>query len=460
MEEHFKNKLKNHKVDWDKEELLGNLQKELSQKKSRFNRRWLWLLPLLFIGTCWSVSDFNFSSESDANLETTESAEISDAKIENNQMDIDNATQTVDDITVIADSDVNDLNENQRTQRTQTTHSTPSKNKETKFGNSNLSKQKSILNQNAFVNFNSTLLNSGVVSSKNDFTKIETQNPTKSMALLPNLEIGALQLDMEFEPKLTLPELDTSPPKEIERMVDVKNYFFASAGGDVGLINRTVRSLSDDIDFNDAFLENKKTVNARFLLSTNFKIGYQHQSGWSLQSGLGYNNIVEFFKFEDTLGVSSVDVWNEKAYYLLGPLDTLFLGDTVSLLNAEIRKVQHNNFHTYFNIPIEVGYRHEFGKINVFGTAGISFAFANKFKGRESQLLEANIRRVIDNPIYTFKNRIGFQLGCGAEYPFSKRTNAFMKMTYRRTPTLLFSEVGEQFYQSVSLGVGLKYSLF
>ena len=43
MENHFKNKLKNHKVDWNKEDLLLDLEAALSVKKKSFKKKWFFL---------------------------------------------------------------------------------------------------------------------------------------------------------------------------------------------------------------------------------------------------------------------------------------------------------------------------------------------------------------------------------------------------------------------------------
>ena len=70
MEEHFKNKLKNHKVDWDKESLLGDLERELSPKKRRFNWRWFLLLPLMLLATCYGWNNLQTSEDNALSVNT------------------------------------------------------------------------------------------------------------------------------------------------------------------------------------------------------------------------------------------------------------------------------------------------------------------------------------------------------------------------------------------------------
>ncbi len=487
MEEHFKNKLKNHKVDWDKETLLGNMQKELSQKKSRFNRRWFWLLPLLLIGTCWGVSDIGFFIGNGTELDHTISNDIN-SKIEDSEVDAydvnqpDEKSETVSN-TIASNADKNQLDK--------TNPSSLSENNELKIGTSkdiesakptvnsksNFIKNDATIfsNQRALVfdygvsqsinskksltqfNNNSANLNS---NNLNHSTNRAARKKTNLIAVLPTLEMEELPFDWEMKLNLTTPQLKPEEAKEIKKVIDRKNYFFASTAGEIGLINRTTQLGDFEPGFPDEVKKNEDAVTSRFLLSTNLSVGYQHQSGWSLQSGLEYNRVVEFFDFEDSLNVSFTNILNEKAFYFVTQnADTLFFSDSVALENSEIRKIKHNNFHSYFNVPIEVGYRHSFGKMNVFGTVGMSYAFAHTYKGRERRLIDDENMEVIDNPKFYFKNRIGVQFSCGAEYPLFQQSSVFMKMAYRRSPKLVTGATKFQFYNAYSLGVGLRVRL-
>ena len=480
MEKHFKNKLRNHKVDWGKEELLGSMQKELSQNKSRFNRKWLWLLPLLFIGTCLGLSESDFSFGNVTDLKNTKNSDINNSKINNSESDVLDLNQAENQTTVVNpianNSDSNHL--------TKTNHSSLSNNDQPKSERLNISNPKIALSKNDAIifsdkkesifrrglsqstistatefqkiNSNTATLKKDALSNENNFSNSENREKIKPIELIPILEITALPFDKKLQLNIPAPKMNTYEPKQIKRIVDVKNSFFASSSGEVGLINRTTNFQSDDPELGEVLKLNEETVSSRVLLSTNLAIGCQHQSGWSLQSGLEYNRIVEFFKFDDTLNFEVIEYLDDRAFYFLDQnADTLFFSDSATIVNSEIRKVRHNNYHSYFNIPMEVGYRHAIGKANIFGTVGISYAFAHNSKGRELRLFEAGIREIIDNPTYNLKNRIGFKISCGAEYPLFQRTHVFMKMAYRRSPKL-GGERKEQFYQSYSLGVGLK----
>ncbi len=484
MEEHFKNKLKNHKVDWDKEALLGNMQKELSQKKSRFNRRWFWLLPLLLIGTCWGVSDSGLFIGNGTELEHTISNDIN-SKIEDSEVDAydvnqpDEKSETVSN-TIASNADENQLDKTNPSSLLENNElkigtskdiesATPSvnsksnfiKNDATIFSNNRASvldygASQSINSKTSLTQFNNNSANLNS-NNLNHSTNRAARKKTNLIALLPSIEMEELPFDWELKLNLINPQLQSYESKEIKKVVDRKNYFFASTAGEIGLINRTTLLGDFEPGFPDEVKKNEDAVTSRFLLSTNLSVGYQHQSGWSLQSGLEYNRVVEFFDFEDTLNVSFTNVLNERAFYFVTQnADTLFLSDSVAVGNSEIRKVKHNNFHSYFNVPVEVGYRRAIGKTNVFGTVGMNYAFAHTYKGRESRFFDAENRVVVDNPEFYFKNRIGVQISCGAEYPLFQRTHIFMKMAYRRSPKLVTGETKEQFYNAYSLGAGLR----
>ncbi|MDA8693108.1 hypothetical protein N9L92_03530 [Saprospiraceae bacterium] len=67
MENHFKNKLKNYKVDWNKEDLLADLEIALSEKKPS-KRKWLpfFILGILIVPICWGINIFNSDIKSNS----------------------------------------------------------------------------------------------------------------------------------------------------------------------------------------------------------------------------------------------------------------------------------------------------------------------------------------------------------------------------------------------------------
>ena len=471
MEEHFKNKLKNHKVDWDKEALLENIQYELSQKQSKSRSglgwRWLMLLPLLLLSTCWGFNHFKSSSDIIEAIENTTNSDFNNSKI------------IVNDSSAV---DFNKANSQQATKKLEKTNSnkdhsvkvypTRSVADKPKFENLNSSKPNLSFENTKLVNSAIKKNNFPVVGlseSKSLVEKIMLNikldstiqnnldeiyiNPIKQ---LPLFQIVILSFKKEIPPIPIVPKNEKLNPEGQKDIADIKKYYFSSAIGNIGLINRSVQGLSGVENTSEELKLNEETINARFLLSTDVTVGYQHHSGWTLESGLAYNRIIEFLDFDDTIGFSTVDYEHDKAFYFLDQnLDTLFFSGTNKITNSEIRKVRHNNYHSYFTIPLKVGYHYTFRKANLFSTAGISYAFANSFKGREVHINGEGAKEIVDNPSFNLKNRVGFHLGIGMEHPLSERTHIFAKAAYQRSPKLS-RDVIEQVYDSYSLGIGIK----
>ncbi len=490
MEEHFKNKLKNHKVDWDKEELLDNIQKELSQKnRSRFGGRWFLLLPLLFISTCWGVLQINSSSKNVIDIEQTISYDFNNSKINNNDSSVADFNESGNNKTISKQISPNS-NENQAAQLNRTLSSeektasnslsflninSSSKNKsenvfsfkkETVSGNISSESASLSTSTNTNTSTNASTNTNSFASSKKAATPLTIKPNTidyiskdrkeiKAMERLPLLELASLACENEIPTSSNFIKVRGFNQEQKVKIAQSKKYFISSGTGKIGLVNRTIDATTNEQEHRKDLKLNQETINSRFLLSTDVTLGYQHQSGWSLESGLEYNRIVEFFKFDDTLSYEIID-GNDKAFYFLDQnLDTLFFSDSTPYINSEIRKVRHNNYHSYFNIPLILGYHYKIRKANIFSTIGINYAFGQTFKGREILVDDSGDYVVADNPAFELKSRIGFQLGIGVEYPLSQRSHFFTKLAYQRSPKL--SRAGlEQSYHAYSLGIGIK----
>ena len=487
MEEHFRKKLKNHKVDWNKEELLGSLEQELSQKKSRFNWKLLLLLPLLFIGTCWVITGGDFRSSNSTILSRTESTSINNSARRNSEIDNQVANQTK------ASSDLI-INNSERNQLAKTNHFSLTNNDKYKSEFPiNAQSKKSVINSDSNVKPNDSIVffnkkaliiedsitqnliptainikqtinstatqNTEIISSKIRSAYSEDQEIFKLTGLLPSLEISMIPFDRQVHFKF--PEQNRNSAKSILNIepVKFKNSFFISSSIEAGaIIHQTTNYPTNDKDFLELLINNEKTESSRFLLSTNLAIGYLDESGWSLQSGLEYNEIMGFFNYSH-INTDTIRKLNEAAFFILNSnADTLFFSDSSTVVRTEEKIIRHWNKQPYFSIPLEVGYRKAVGKSNVFGTVGISYAFAYNFKGLVNQLNEDGTNEIVENPNFILKSRIGYKLSLGTEIPLIKQTHLFLNVSYRRNPRLA-GESKEQFYQSCTFGAGIRAEL-
>lgn len=465
MEEHFRKVLKNHRVDWQKEELLPNLRERLSQKKSKFDLRWLFLLALLFIATCWQSTESGFFiDEKNKNLESVENKQ----NIALNQDETNTSSNSFLDNVEKNKSAKTDLSHSSDTIESKTENakialnSNSSKNNAPLFSNkkeiiieNKLSQKENLKIKNQQAN-NTTIFAETNLSEKNDNVNSVGQEKEELVEPVPYLKTIAISSDKKPSSISTGEKLNLFEPNFKNDNDKLKESFFISASREAGFVNRTTNFQGDDAELVMQLEANEATVNSFALLNSSVLIGYQHQSGWMLQSGLEQNVIREFFKHISFKTKTIYDL-NEKASYFVNQnVDTIFISDTTAILISEVRKVRHSNKLTWFNIPLEVGYHHTIGKANIYGTLGVNYAFAPKYKGRVNQINEDGSDSIIDNPDFKFKNRIGIQLGLGVEYPLFNRTLGFVRVAYRQSPKLIGDNSKEQFYQSFPAAIGFR----
>jgi len=475
MEEHFKNKLKNHKVDWDKEELLFNIQKELDHESSLFDKRWLLLLPVLLVSTCWGLQKMQSSSDVKPVIQHTDSygSKSSDLANNANEISLDRIKQSivdpenVDQISQesssvskvvdqknkktslnrsLASTEENELNYLSTTSIVSTNNNAYSKTNVKSFNNRSLENDKTTQIESQTVNNGDEMLSKSIAQSVAD------ENSIILIEQLPFIEFDPILLDRDIY-ILALPNKVILEDVELD---DSKSsHLYASLIGNAGSFYRSASASNDSGPDVGELALNRETLNARLALSTNLNFGYQHQSGWFLESGLGYNRLYETLDLVDTLGYSETEVEFDKAFYFLHGNDTIFRSGIATVSDAEIRKVIHNNHHSYYTLPLTVGYRYSLGGVDVSPSLGVSYAFRNSFKGREAQVVEAEQRTVIDDPTFEFRNRLGFRFGLGVEYPLAERLRFLANINYRRSPSLSRGAI-DQVYQVYSLGVGFK----
>ena len=171
-----------------------------------------------------------------------------------------------------------------------------------------------------------------------------------------------------------------------------------------------------------------------------------------------YQLIHEEFEYKNLKIENSRNRSQEVSFFLPINMDTLFFSDTIAMTNSEDIVIRHWNQHSYFNVPIDIGYRYYIGKANLFGSLGASFAFPNKHRGQLNQLFGEGTNTNVANPTINIKNRLGYQLGIGIEFPFTEDSQLFVKSSYRRSP-VLSGESKEQYYQSISFGAGIKIGI-
>lgn len=500
MEEHFKNKLKNHKVDWEKTELLGNLQKELSVNNER-STRWIWflLLPILLFSTCWGWNYLQ-TPASNNNISQLESnagqIEIQNAKIENSttsKIKIEagatanvvessndkNRIKSADKITSKSNQSVSQL---QQVINTNTTVNTLAQNLKPSLSNSsNESPIRSVAGgvQTSTISIVKEIISDQAKSSLNEdnikgsTTKSNLINSTASldtgdihdkttidfMQLDPILRLrkNALYPKEQNENSTLAKMMDNFPPKDnfdSENEASLGNHFYFSGSSELGLVYRRRVFNVDGEELQSALEANEETERSLYIFSSNLFFGYQHDTNWSLQAGLEYNHVKEVFNYYEKV-------------------ETMFVRDSINVFRTTERTVKHYNDYKFYSIPFQLAYQFDLKKAKLSTKLGASYTFTHSFKGRRNHIDffgsgRNEIIEIFDDSgfdDFVLLDRIGIQAGLTLEYPFLNKHQFFTSATYRRSPTIGLRGVEnlgsflEQNFHSVSIGAGFRFVL-
>lgn len=510
MEEQFKNKLKNYSVDWDKEELLGNLEEELSKEKKRVIWRWRLLLGLLFLLLLvFGLKKSNITADK---VDVSTSAQTSMLESTNDKSPNEDKGTAIKQSGMEEEEKINNKNTMSKAKESESRKSDPfidsitasiekNKDKVVKSNSRPITQPKpfslgsqailqdEILNNQKIqmssesikqipredgVEYRAKNLDSATIESeKNPPTSISEEvvgneiveppstariQDSLSTEIIPDVETNKAQSDIltqELE-KEEFPDIDDENPK---------SGVYIAVESDIGIVSKNQKFLVNNPDLLNRLQSNEETERSLSILNTQLNIGYRHSSNWSIQSGLSYTVINEVFNFSEVT-TETVDK-EEVLYFIVDRPDTTFVYDTVSVDRTSTRTIRHFNKHRFYSIPLEFGYSFKWRNINLNTRLGMSYAFSQSFTGRTNKILENNKSELISNdPQLEIKptdrrinpNRIGVNLGIGLEYPFLQNHSLFTMATYRRSPRLT-RDFSEQVYHSLSLGVGVRLTL-
>jgi len=486
MEDHFKNKLKNHKVDWQKEDLLMDLEASLSKKKKSSKKAWFLLFPLglliLFIG--WG----NNYSEQQINSAVAKNSKVNAEK--------NDALKSAEIISKIKDvKDINppikrpvEVNRSSDSNETMTFKTTPSeknlwktvKNSATKIIAQEKSrdvKKKPILPTENFVpvkvinvekgsSFSSKenlssddhiLLrkqNSGITSSEDNQDISNEKLKTHQPITLNNIHLIKSSIVHSFIPNLSIEhsELDATTSEEFKKV-----QLFFEPNISAGFLQRKFSS-PFDVNPDEYYGEKIRLEKAIIHDAASVEIGVLINEKWSVQFGLEYQEMREKFSFDYLLSSDTTLTLVEKAYYEYNPeidSDTLFIEGMRPVVTNETRRIKHWNKHMYWSIPLNVGRQFILNETTINASAGITYAIRHNFTGRTKR---SDIP-IVENENYLFKNKIGFQFGLSGEQKLSENKSLFIKTIFRKSPTVKFGDITEKSHLSYSLGAGLRFYL-
>jgi len=479
MEKHFKNKLKQHKVDWDKEDLLDGLESSLSQKKSPSQWKWLlFLLPLLVMVTCWTYYKNDLSDTFSNDLSKTkiieDNYEISTKEIINTTTDV-SSEEMYDDLMVRKRKVEEESNQPLTEYKDEIKRQSKRVIQKNIISDGLVDSNVGITPDNNRLIANSDLINKStdeVLSKKallvspTVIDETKTQRLNKKSANINPINLTTKNLNLVTEKFLFHePVIEVNKePVEVEskyedKEKESKKYaFYAESIFEIGLPNRQEKYKTSDALIKTELEANKDMEDPKVLFVMGVQLGVSIKDKWMFQLGAEYYMIRELFQLEDTWSDTFYAEYDKAAYFLDDNMDTMYFAGISPFVENQDRKVRHWNSFQYYNIPLNISRRFAFGKFGLNPSIGISYAFNNDFTGRNNSINMDGTNQIVDDPTFKLKNRFGFQLGIGGEYKISDRRQLFLKTSLRKSPT--FEQQGyEQTYWMYSIGVGVRYFL-
>ena len=518
LEDRFKHKLKEHKVDWNKEELLVPLKQELSKENRRFDWRWLLLLPLVCIATCWGgyslgdsdvspsigISSFNENGNKNdkSNNKLNNKSNSTSSSNESEILNMSNAESNITEGALSVQSDntsnINDepfqsipeLNHEQLEEQGQAQLQEQNIKQNLKQ-ELNLPSVQNITTSPKFNVLNFTGLSIGnfanaveqaehfkpmadVKTSNQSENKEDTSKPYEyldfnDLALktdertLANIHLS--QLDVRKRQLLygqrNIPLLDTrlNVPEKDKKLLS--NPFYVSASAEFGLHYRDRNYNSSNATYVSRLEANEDTERSLAALYSNLNIGYQFASNWSVQSGIEYGQLNEVFDY-NTQSTELVPV--ETVLYFIvdiAAMDTTYVKDTSTVTRTTDRTIKHYNKQVFYSIPLQLAYDFDLNNINFRTRLGLNYTFAHSFNGRYNLIKEGGGNEIVYNNAendFSLSDRVGLQLGLDMVYPIKKQAEFFLSAAYRRSPKLSMNVI-DQRYHSMALGVGFRYCL-
>ncbi len=526
MEEHFKNKLSQHKVAWNKSELLDNLKRELTHDKKKKKRKWFLMFSILFIGlSVLTYYFFDSGIRDDVHMVThlphsnkisadssfvrkeksteTNSNQKNTSIEYNKKINLHSETQT-NKMTNQVDLSGKDLTSNP--QHELSTDSGQSNSTDLIIKNDTQPAHEENVGHIPFstISISNHIQKQNVISPASSITdstspNLQRENEPESKTTTINYgfnsgvssRIGhsapSLDTHNNIDDTVTLqrifsnPSFSYLPTIELDKIFSYDKFkywtfkepnvtsftttsskarfpWFYSMGIEGGLVIRNRQYTSENNKIINLLEANDERERSLFAIFTNVSAGYKINIQWSVETGLEYGQIHEVFHYED-INVEELRAPTEKVLFsFIENTDTTLVLDTIFTTRTEEHIVRHYNKHVFYSIPIRFSYQFDFNNAKLTSRFGLSYAFSNTFRGKVSQVIE-DTNKIIDNPSFNLRNRIGLMAGLAIEYPIFRHNTLFVSASYRRSPQLS-TEFIQQIYHSISFGIGVKIPIY
>ncbi len=477
MEEQFKNKLEQYKVEWDKKELLPNLKKELHPPARKRRSLWYFLLPVVALST-WMLTT-HYSESRDEHRDNNAQNKLESIKANNAPIDQEDGAQQAQIINASKfDQNTSDGSQKKGDQRAKIERSKSTQ--EPENTNENLiNNQTSIQRKQQTISANQgrkqrrektrrTNLVMPIQQTNTSLTKLESEaSSAKHLGALRKKDdiesFTVLSMDMYLESskdaKIPLVFLLDSLSQSQYQFEDQSKWYL-SLSSDLGPVSRQRTFNSEDSDFIQ-LLKESESLEAPILAYTfGVGTGYRFHTDWSIETGFEYFEVKEIFRYVDAQQETFKMQKTDYNYYIVDRQDTTYVYDSITVNRTIQRNVRHYNSHKLYTIPLSVAYQSQWRKLRIEGRVGVSYTFAQRYSGRYLDASPLGETQVVSSGLdydYSLINRLGLNLGVRLYYPLAKRHHFFVSAAVRRSPQMRL-DIQEQTFTSYTLGLGVNYA--
>lgn len=440
MEKHFRNKLKQHHVVWDKEALWEELVPQLPSNEPKRKRWFLLLLLLLIIPFCWSTEELTPS---------TETVETADPVIQTNPdlvHPISTKLQDVEGKTMVT-SPPSSFIVTSNSQEGLVTHVEEEAVSLSVPQNEQTPPVEVVTEKTPGLTASNLKKNTEFSFSMATEEAMQARQNNQATTLLISNGYSLLPSTLEQFPPSILPTRNEDGNAHEGR-------FFVATFIGVGAVKRNDTYLTGDTELATTQRQNQGYITPKAVTTVEVEAGYRLSSHWSVALGLGQQQIHEQFNFNSIIRSDTFTQDFDKArFFVKSSGDTLFVAGEGDVFEQEVRTIRHHNRLQSIYLPLQVFYSQDYRRFEWTAGAGVNWTATSKYIGRINDTMG-----VSDDPNYQLTHRWGYSLSLGTRFQLTGNKHLFARFAYQKSPTWQHDGV-QQTYATYGLQIGASVTL-
>lgn len=228
--------------------------------------------------------------------------------------------------------------------------------------------------------------------------------------------------------------------------------------------NRTLSATSNSSEnsFAEYITQRENSEVSEFAFSTGARFSYNFRNGFSLRSGIFFNQIQETFTYEADESKLITTVVTET---ITNPDGTTSTETTTSVESIDgVRFVKSFNKYQFIDVPLLLGYNYNFGQFGMSANVGGIYNLSFTQKGKMLSQTDATptiLSGTANDP--NFKGQSGWSLygSLSLNYPLNERFDLLIEPYARYIINPLNNELNnpiEQKYWFTGIGAGLRWN--